>query len=443
MRLPVREAIGVSVQLPCVVVNLSTVMSQRDGRYSLIEQQPEGPVLRELSVIREVLYLPESPDVVAARIADPDVHVVTVTVTEKGYCFSGTDRNLNIDDPLIVRDLANPTQPATMPGILARGLQLRQNVGGSGLTILSCDNLPGNGKLLQRILLAYAALMDEGLVAWITRHCRFPDSMVDRITPAANTATLALAESLLGQPDPAAIETEPFKQWVIEDDFAGPVPAWEKAGALLVSDVAPYEDMKLRMLNGAHSLIAYLGAVAGCSAVRDVMAVPVYRSLVERHMDHASQTLDKMSTRDASLYKAELLTRFENPAIDHRCLQIAMDGSQKLPQRIFAPARIRFEQAKDVDTYALTTALWIRYLQGENELGEVIVCNDPLSKELKQIIHADMGVDEQVAALGALSGDGSGLFDSASWNSQVAVFVNKLNADGALSVISEMTSTYQ
>ena len=325
-----------------------------------------------------------------------------------------------------------------MPGILARGLQLRQNAGGSGVTILSCDNLPGNGKLLQRILLAYAALLDEELVAWITDHCRFPDSMVDRITPAASAATLALAEQLLGQPDLAAIETEPFKQWVIEDDFAGPHPAWDKAGALFVSDVAPYEDMKLRMLNGAHSLIAYLGAVVGCSAVRDVMAVPAYCSLVERHMSNASQTLDKMNTRDAALYKAELLERFENPAIDHRCLQIAMDGSQKLPQRIFVPARIRLDKAEDVDTYALATALWVRYLQGENERGEVIDCNDPLSKELKQIVDSETSVTEQVAALGTLTGGDSGLFDSASWNNQVAALVVKLKANGALSVISGM-----
>ena len=423
--------------------DLAAVMLQRDGRYSLIEQKPEGPLLRELSVIREVLYLPESPDVVAARIADPNVQVVTVTVTEKGYCFSGTDRKLNMDDPLIVRDLANPTEPATMPGILARGLQLRQKSEGSGVTVLSCDNLPGNGKLLQRILLAYAALIDEKLVAWITDHCRFPDSMVDRITPAANAATLTLAESLLGQPDPAAIETEPFKQWVIEDDFAGPHPAWDKAGALFVKDVAPYEDMKLRMLNGAHSLIAYLGAVAGCSAVRDVMAVPACSSLVERHMSHASETLDTMNSSDATRYKAELLARFENPAIDHRCLQIAMDGSQKLPQRIFVPARIRIEQSAVVDTYALATALWIRYLQGENDLGEVIVCNDPLGDELKQIVHSDMSVAEQSAALGLLTGEGDGLFDSASWNDQVAALVSKLRADGALAVISRMYSSRQ
>lgn len=264
--------------------------------------------------------------------------------------------------------------------------------------------------------------------------------MVDRITPAASAATLVLAEKLLGQPDPAAIETEPFKQWVIEDDFAGPRPAWDKAGALLVNDVAPYEDMKLRMLNGAHSLIAYLGAVVGLSAVRDVMAEPAYRSLVALHMSHASLTLDKVDKQDAELYKAELLARFENPAIDHRCLQIAMDGSQKLPQRIFVPAKIRLDQAASTDTFALAAGLWFVYLQGENELGEIIECNDPQCEQLKQIVNSDGSIAERVAALGLLSGGSSGLFNSSAWVDQVAAIVEDLSANGVLMVISDMTT---
>ncbi|ASJ71869.1 mannitol dehydrogenase family protein [Granulosicoccus antarcticus] len=422
---------------------LANVMQQRDGRYSLIEQQSAGPVLRELSVIREVLCLPDTPDAVATRIADPDVHVVTVTVTEKGYCFSGADRTLNIDDPLIVRDLANSTQPATMPGILVRGLQLRQIAGGRGLSILSCDNLPANGRLLQRIVLAYAALIDEELVNWIADQCRFPDSMVDRITPASNATTLALAQKLLGEPDLAAIETEPFSQWVIEDNFAGPRPAWEKAGAMLVEEVAPFEDMKLRMLNGAHSLIAYLGAVTGLAAVRDVMAVPAYRALVDWHMSDASETLEEMNADDAARYKDNLLARFENTAIDHRCLQIAMDGSQKLPQRIFIPAMQRLEQGKSVDTSALATALWFRYIQGMNQNGDIIECNDPLKAELEQIINSDRSATERVAALGGLPGVPSGLFDNIIWVEKVASLVDGLTVDGALRTLSQMSAARQ
>ncbi len=420
---------------------LANVMMENSGRYSLIEQQAEGPVLRELSVIREVLCLPDSPGAVIQRIADPAVHLVSVTVTEKGYCFSGQDRHLNTDDPLVKHDLANASQARSMPGILVAGLRQRRETGGSGLSILSCDNLPANGKLLRQIVLSHAALLDSELAQWIEQKCRFPDSMVDRITPAATAATFKLAGDLLGRADPAAIETEPFKQWVIEDDFAGPRPAWEKAGAQFVADVAPFEDMKLRMLNGAHSLIAYLGAVSGLSAVRDVMKEPTYRSLIDRHMLMAAETLEGMDKSDAAVYRAQLLERFENPAIDHRCLQIAMDGSQKMPQRILTPASIRLARGMPVDTYALATALWVRYLMGRNEQGATIDCSDPLIAELQLIVNADSSMSQRIAGLGSIPGVPQDLFSQANWVNQVADLVDACHTQGVLAVVSKRIET--
>lgn len=420
--------------------DLANLMIANHGRYSLIEQQAGGPVLHEVSVIREVLCLPDAPDAVIERIAATGVHVVSITVTEKGYCFSGTDRHLNRDDPLIMHDLTNLQQARSMPGILVAGLQRRHSQGGTGLSILSCDNLPANGKLLRRIVLEFAGLIDEELASWIDQNCRFPDSMVDRITPAASQATLDLARSLTGRSDPAAIETEPFSQWVIEDDFVGTRPAWEQAGVQFVDDVAPFEDMKLRMLNGAHSLIAYLGAVTGLSAVRDVMQEPVYRTLVDRHMRFAAETLEGVDAADSDNYRAQLLMRFENPAIDHRCLQIAMDGSQKMPQRILTPASIRLDRGALVDTYALATALWIHYLMGQNEQGEPIDCNDPLVDELQSIVKADSDMRSRVAGLASIPGVPETLFAQESWVSQVAGFVDELSARGVLAVVSDLTS---
>lgn len=417
---------------------LASVMKDNGGRYSLIEQRADGPVLRELSVIREVLCLPDAPAAVSDRIADPAVHVVTVTVTEKGYCFSGADRHLNAVDPLIAHDLADASKARSMPGILVAGLRQRRETGGSGLTILSCDNLPANGKFLRRIVLAYAALLDADLAQWIEQRCRFPDSMVDRITPAANAATRELAATLLGRADPAAIETEPFSQWVIEDDFAGPRPPWQLAGAQFVADVAPFEDMKLRMLNGAHSLIAYLGAVTGLPAVRDVMREPGYRALVDLHMARAAETLDGMDGGDTDAYRVQLLARFANPAIDHRCLQIAMDGSQKMPQRIFTPASIRLARGAAVDGYALATALWIRYLLGQNEQGAVIECNDPLAEQLRSIVIADKDMSLRVADLASIPGVPESLFTNEDWVRQVAGFVDELGRQGALAVVSSL-----
>lgn len=420
---------------------MGKLMSVNGGRYSLIEQQPDGPVLRELSVIREVLCLPDSPGAVIARIADPGVHVVSITVTEKGYCFSGADRHLNSDDPLINHDLANLLQARSMPGILVAGLQERQAKGGTGLSILSCDNLPANGKLLRRIVLDLACLLDAELANWIGQHCRFPDSMVDRITPAASEATQKLASDLLGHSDPAAIETEPFSQWVIEDNFAGPRPAWEQAGVQFVDDVAPFEDMKLRMLNGAHSLIAYIGAVSGLVAVRDVMKEPVYRALVDRHMQFAAQTLEGVAMNESDDYRAKLLTRFENPAIDHRCLQIAMDGSQKLPQRIFLPASILLSREESVETYVLATALWVRYLLGQNEQGEAIEGNDPLLEELTSILNSTGSMQQHIVSLANIPGVPSSLFNNDDWVQKVAEVVETVGRKGVMAVASSLVNT--
>lgn len=417
---------------------LATVMKNNDCRYSLIEQRANGPVLREISVIREVLCLPDVPEAVSARIAEPAVQVVTVTVTEKGYCFSGVDRQLNLEDPLIIHDLGNPAQPRSMPGSVVAGLRLRREAQGSGLTVLSCDNLPANGKLLRSIVLSYAAQLDPDLARWIEQQCRFPDSMVDRITPAANEATQALAEKLLGRPDPAAIETEPFSQWVIEDDFAGARPEWEAAGVQFVKDVAPFEDMKLRMLNGAHSLIAYLGAVTGLPAVRDVMQVPAFRTLVDQHMLFASETLEGMQANDASRYRSQLISRFENPAIDHRCLQIATDGSQKMPQRIFTPATVRLSQGLAVDTYALATALWFRYLLGKTEAGSVIDCADPLLPELQSIVNSDEDISVRLARMASIPGVPEGLFSRHEWVEQVAHDVQQIEERGVAAVAADV-----
>lgn len=417
---------------------LADLMNANEGRYSLIEQRSDGPVLEEMSVIREVLCLPDSPGAVIERIAAPGVHVVTVTVTEKGYCFSGSERQLNRQDPLIIHDQAKPLEARSMPGILVAGLQRRHAQGGSGLSILSCDNLPANGKLLRRIVLDYARLLDEELASWIEKSCRFPDSMVDRITPAASNATLELASTLLGRSDPAAIETEPFCQWVVEDSFAGPRPAWETAGVQFVEDVAPFEDMKLRMLNGAHSLIAYLGAVTGLLAVRDVMNEPVYRALVDRHMKCAAETLDGVDADDSDDYRAQLLARFANPAIDHRCLQIAMDGSQKMPQRIFMPASIRLSRDLPVETYALATALWVRYLLGQNEQGAVIEGNDPLLSALKSIVESANPMEQKIADLASIPGVPDSLFTSDVWVRQVCDLVERLAKDSVLTVVSSM-----
>lgn len=385
--------------------HLAEVLNRQEGRYTLIERHADGPKPVDMTVIRSAMALPGNQAGVAARMADPEIRIVTITVTEKGYGADIGSRSLNRADPGVAQDLAGSSSPSSLPGLICAGLAQRRAAGNGGLTLMSCDNLPDNGHLLRAVVLEMARDRDAELAAWIEETCRFPCSMVDRITPAASEETFALAGQALGRPDPAAIETEPFRQWVIEDSFAGPRPDWEAAGALVVPDVAPFETMKLRLLNGAHSLLAYLGALADLPAVRDVMADEVLRKTVRGHMEAVSATLPELPGFEAGDYADALIARFENKAIDHRCLQIAMDGSQKLAQRIFAPAKELLERGGDIRSCALAAAAWIRFAEGRSDGGAELELNDPLAAEIRAALAAaGSSPAAQVSAIAALPG---------------------------------------
>lgn len=376
--------------------HLSDVLSSQSNRFTLVELAPDGPSLREISSIRKSWSLPDEADAIADRIADPSIHIITITVTEKGYCANPGAEKLDRQNSGIIHDLVHPDQPKTLMGILALGLEKRMSQGGTGLSILSCDNLPENGKLLRVLLIEFVALQNKNLSRWIDTHCTFPCTMVDRITPATSEKTLQLTERALSFRDEAAVETEPFSQWVIEDDFTGPRPDWEAAGVLIVDDVVLYELMKLRMLNGAHSLIAYLGIVENLRAVRDVMSNPLYRKLVHQHMMMASKSLKPIPGFSFETYAENLIERFSNLSIEHLCSQIAMDGSQKLPQRILAPMQELINSGHDVSTCSLSIALWIRHIELSLEGSSQFQLNDPLAEQLQAAVSEARGDTEQV-----------------------------------------------
>ncbi len=364
---------------------LADVLNAQSGQFSLIVQHPGGPEVKQINVLGPCHALPRDPATVIARMADPDVHVVTITVTEKGYALDPVTGAPRMEDAGLVRDLQARDAPRTLLGVLVAGLAARHTAGGSGLSIISCDNLPGNGALLAKAVTALCERHDPALAAWVRATCTFPSTMVDRITPAARDETFATAQAALGRPDPAAIETEPFRQWVIEDAFAGPRPDWAAAGALIVPDVRPFEEMKLRLLNGSHSMIAYAGALLSLPAVRDVMARTDLRAMVRWHMASVIPSLGPLPGLDVAAYCDDLIARFENPAIDHRCLQIAMDGSQKLPQRILAPAQDLWAEGSDTLSCALTVALWLRFVEGRAEDGTPLPLDDPLADRLRAL----------------------------------------------------------
>lgn len=389
----------------------------RHNDYSLLIKRPEGDGYKKISVIKKAYCLADDRALIAQRIAAANIHIITITVTEKGYGLDQKTGGLNTQDPIVQHDLANPSSPKGLLGILIAGLDLRRQTLGTGLTLISCDNLPSNGKLLKRLVLEFARVSNVELANWIADKCTFPCSMVDRITPASTDATHRLAGKYLGRDDPLAVETEPFRQWVIEDNFAGPRPAWEQAGVTFVKNVQPFELMKLRMLNGAHSLIAYLGTFLEFTAVRDVMANPYLSSLIDHHMKLACETLPDIHGFNLDEYRNELEQRFKNTAIDHRCIQIAMDGSQKLPQRIFAPAKVRLDVGKSISSFALTTALWMKHIEGNSVFGTLLPLNDPMAEILNAaVIENTVSPADQTDQLGKIDGlETHGLFTKSEW----------------------------
>ena len=276
------------------------------------------------------------------------------------------------------------------PGFLVEALARRRAEGVAPFTVVSCDNLPSNGKTARNVLTRMASLRDAGFGAWVAGDVAFPSTMVDRIVPATTDEDRARIAARLGAEDAWPIVTEPFSQWVIEDGFPTGRPRFEDSGATLVQDVAPYELAKLRLLNGSHSTLAYLGYLAGYETVSDVMANESFARLVAELMEKESApTLDAGKTGDLKAYMRELLARFRNPALRHLNRQIAMDGSQKLPQRLLGAVRARLARGAPIERLALGVAGWMRYVTGVDERGGPIDVRDPLSAQLKLI--ADRG----------------------------------------------------
>jgi fructuronate reductase len=282
--------------------------------------------------------------------------------------------------------------------VLTAGLAARRVASGGPVTVVCCDNLPHNGRTVEGIVRAYAEALDPALARWIAANVTFPCTMVDRIVPATTDADLAEAARLIDAADAAPVVAEPYIQWVIEDRFAGARPRWEDAGAELVADVAPFETMKLRLLNGSHSTLAYLGYLAGYDFIWQASADPELAKLVEHLMtDEVIPTLEAPPKVDLAAYGAQVRERFRNPALPHRTKQVAMDGSQKLPQRFLATVRERLAAGKSIAHLALAIAGWIRYASGTDESGRPIAVSDPLAPKFAAIASAAGGNASQIA----------------------------------------------
>ncbi|WP_386339765.1 mannitol dehydrogenase family protein [Xanthomonas citri pv. citri] len=350
----------------------------QEGLYTLALLD-EHPQLRVIGAIGEVLCAADEHAAVLARLADPAVRLVTLTITEKGYCLAGD--TLDLSHPDIAHDIAHPATPQSAIGYLVAGLRQRMHNGTAPFTALSCDNLTDNGTLLQRAVVRLAAQVDPALAEWIAQHAAFPRSMVDSITPATDDALRACIHDQLGVHDAWPIQRERYSQWVIEDRFCNGRPAFERAGVTLSEDIAGYARAKLRLLNAPHSALAYLGSLLNLDTVADAMRHRELAAYVQTLMRaEIAPTLQTMDGFDAQGYSDAILARVRNPAIRHLLAQIAWDGSQKIPVRLLGTIGDALATGQPIRHLCLAVAAWLHFVRRQAHNG--VPLTDPMNDAL-------------------------------------------------------------
>ncbi|MGO4222854.1 mannitol dehydrogenase family protein [Lysobacter sp. TAF61] len=367
-------------------------LQPQDGLYTLA-LLGEKPSLRVIGSIRELLFAPEQGAQVLARLADPLVRIVTLTITEKGYCLTGagpSGADLDLTHPEIVHDIASPDAPNGAIGYIVAGLAARRRLRLAPFTVLSCDNLPDNGGKLGRAVVQFAAQIDPALARWIESEVAFPCSMVDSITPATDDALRERVAAGLGCDDAWPVQREVYSQWVVEDTFCNGRPAFERVGVTVSNEIAGYDKAKLRLLNAPHSALAYLGSLMEIETVAQAMATPVLAGYIERLMhDGIVPNVQAPAGFNAGAYVEAIVARFRNPAIQHRLLQIAWDGSQKLPVRLLGTISDALAAGRPIDLLCLPVAAWMQFVRRQARNGVALV--DPMAQVLSGVARDTTG----------------------------------------------------
>lgn len=367
---------GVSLRSP----DARQRLAPQDGLFTLRVQDTATDSVRVIGSLGRVLFAGDVSRELMALLTAATTRIVSMTITEKGYCRDTANGGVDFGLEDIQHDLAGKDVPRTAIGWLAAAMQVRRRAGLAGLTLLSCDNLPGNGESLRAVLMSFCDRLEPGLCQWIENNVTFPSTMVDRIVPAMTGQAIDAVSQRIGMRDEAAVVTEPFSQWVIEDVFCRGRPAWERAGATMTRNIAPFETMKLRLLNGAHSALAYLGHLAGYTFVSECVADPAISRYIGAMMrEEIAPTLVPPTDYVLDEYIDALLVRFANPRLQHRCLQIAMDGSQKIPQRQLNTIRARVAGGQSFERLALAVAAWMVFATGRDLRGGRHEVDDPLA----------------------------------------------------------------
>ncbi|BDR13308.1 MULTISPECIES: mannitol dehydrogenase family protein [Vibrio] len=361
-------------------------LKTQNGLFTVVEKSATKTETRLVRTITEQIHTPDTGIATAInKLIEPQVKIVSLTITEKGYCVEPQSRVLDTTNPLIAHDLDNPTQPQSAIGLITEALKQRKALGLPAFSVMSCDNIPENGHLTRNAVLDFAELCNPELCAWIEENASFPSTMVDRIVPAMTPDQFDVIEQETGYRDPCGVVCEDFRQWVVEDNFVAGRPDWTAAGAMLVEDVLPYEEMKLRMLNGSHSFLAYNGTLAGYEYIYQCMQDEELRQVTLTLMrEEQAKSLSPSLSVDLEQYAELLVARFSNQNIKHKTGQIAMDGSQKLPQRAVDPFLTLYDRGIATRCLPVLIAGWMHYVINTIKSGEALA--DPLAEEFTDIV---------------------------------------------------------
>ncbi|MFB9238643.1 mannitol dehydrogenase family protein [Plantactinospora siamensis] len=359
-------------------------LAAQDGLYTLVVKDPDGGLAaRVVGSIRDYLFAPDDPAAVVARLADEQTRIVSLTVTEGGYNFSPVTGEFDAGQPDVAHDLTADAPPRTVFGLVTAALRRRRERGLPPFTVMSCDNIQGNGDAARRSFVAFARRLDPDLGAWVAAEVAFPNSMVDRITPVTTPEDIAEVERRFGVADRWPVVCEPFTQWVLEDRFPAGRPPLEHVGVQLVADVEPYELMKLRLLNASHQALCYFAHLCGYRLVHDAARDPLFADFLLAYMDReATPTLAPVPGVDLAAYKRELIERFSNPGVRDTVARLCAESSDRIPKWLLPVVRHNLAHGGEVRRSAAVVASWARYAEGVDEQDEPIEVVDRLGDRL-------------------------------------------------------------
>jgi fructuronate reductase len=440
--------VGVNLRVP----DLEPMLGAQSGLYCR-ELRHHGEISRRLvgALVDTISVAEASRDPQRASLrraldaaSSPDIGVVTMTVTEKGYCHVPATGELDLDHPDIIHDIAHPQTAVSVPGFVLRVLAMRLAAGQPLPALISCDNVPDNGSTLRRSVLGLAQKIDPALRDRVEREACFVNTMVDRIVPATRDEDIAAFAAATGVEDRGLVVGEPFRMWVLEDRFGGPLPAWDRAGAMFVRDVAPYEILKMRVVNGIQSNLCQLGVLSGVEFMSDVMAEEGFADFARRTIAREVVAhLPDVPGIDVSAYVAETIGRLKNPALKHRTLQISTDGSQKIKQRLLEPLRAALKAGTPCGGLLLGIAGWMKYASGVDSAGKALDVLDPFAERTRAMAVASGG-DPAVFVHGMLGIEaifGADLVNNSFVKDRLTAFVADLGARPSRLVVRDFLAS--